>query len=301
MASCLVSKKKFDIEEAQANQLSKQKGELQKKLDDQTKANVDLDGVNKDLNARKTQLEKDTADCGSALRALQKRYDDLNSRSQSELAMTTGQKDKLAQELNAKQKLLADQEKSLNDLNAKLAEREKRVNELQDLLNKKDQALNDLKKRIEDALLGFGKNDLTVSIKDGKIYVSLSEQLLFKSGSTAVDAKGVDALNKLAKVLEKQTDFDIVVEGHTDNVPIKTAVMKDNWDLSVLRATSITRILTVDNSVDPKRVIPSGRSEYVPTASNDTKEGRALNRRTDIILSPNLDAVFKILNSKSTQ
>jgi chemotaxis protein MotB len=257
--------------------------------------------------AKKAQLEKDTTDCQTAVRALQKKYDDLNklyndqvNSSSKELAKSSSMREKLAQELENKKRELDQKEKSLDDLNAKLAEREKRVNELEDLLSKKDQALKGLKDRIEKALLGFNKDELSVEVKDGKIYVSLAEQLLFKSGSTAVDAKGRDALNKLASVLEKQTDFDILIEGHTDNVPIKTAAIKDNWDLSVLRATSIVRILTEDNHVDPKRVVPSGRGDNVPKATNDTKEGRALNRRTEIILSPNLDAIYKIFNSTST-
>ena len=288
------------MEQARGNELQKEKEELQAKLDTQTKINVDLDAINKELMAKKSQLEKDTADCGGKVRALQAKYDDLSKRSSTEIATTKGQKDKLAEELNRKKKELEDKEKALNETNAALAEREKRVKELQDLLSKKDQALNDLKSRIEKALMGFNKDELSVTMKDGKIYVSLAEQLLFASGSTAVDAKGRDALNKLAGVLVKQTDFDIMVEGHTDSIPIKTAAIKDNWDLSVLRATSIVRILTVDNGVSSKRVVPSGRSSFIPKQSNSTKEGRASNRRTEIILSPNLDEVFKILNSSGS-
>jgi chemotaxis protein MotB len=208
-------------------------------------------------------------------------------------------------ELDDKQKQLFEREKTLDNQKAdldkltnRLVEKEKRVKELEDLIAQKDAAVNALRKSIEDALLGFDKNELSVTMKDGKIYVSLSEKLLFQSGSTEVDKKGKDALNKLAKVLEKQNDITIMVEGHTDNIPIKTAAIKDNWDLSVLRATSIVRILTVDNKVDPIKVLPAGKGEFVPVASNSTKEDRAKNRRTEIVLSPNLDKIFKILEGK---
>jgi chemotaxis protein MotB len=306
LTSCLVPKKKFQIAEANAKQLTLEKDELQAKLDTQTKVNVDLEALNQELRDKRSQLEKDTADCGNAVRKLQKEYtdlnklyDDMNSRSKKDLANSTNQNQQLQSQLMDKQRELESKAKTLNDLSAQLAEREKRVNELQDLLNKKDEAINGLKKRIENALLGFNKDELSVEVRDGKIYVSLAEQLLFKSGSTTVDPKGREALNKLASVLEKQADIDIMVEGHTDNVPMKSAAIKDNWDLSVLRATSIVKILTVDNNVDSKRVVPSGRGEYIPKSSNSTKEGRALNRRTEIILSPNLDEIFKILNDTS--
>ncbi|MDX2002715.1 MAG: OmpA family protein [Chitinophagales bacterium] len=301
--SCLVSKKKLKMEEAKGKQLGMEKEELQSKLDAQTKVNVDLDAINKELKDAKYSLEKDTTDCGTALRDalkkygdLNKLYDETNTKSKKDLANSANQNQQLQLQLQDKQRQLDAKEDSLNALSQQLAEREKRVNELQDLLNKKDEAINGLKKRIENALLGFNKDELSVEVRDGKIYVSLAEQLLFKSGSTAVDPKGRDALNKLAAVLEKQSDIDIMVEGHTDNVPISTAAIKDNWDLSVLRATSIVRILTVDNKIDSKRVVPSGRGEFVPKSANTTKEGRALNRRTEIILSPNLDEIFKILN-----
>jgi len=169
------------------------------------------------------------------------------------------------------------------------------LQKLQDLLARKDSAVNALKGRIQKALLGFDKSDLTVTIKNGKIYVSLAEKLLFKTGSTAVDPKGVNALKKLAAVLEKDSSINIMIEGHTDNVPLKgSGNMKDNWDLSVLRATSIVRILT-SYAVQPARITASGRSEYNPVASNEHAAGRALNRRTDIILTPNLDELYKIL------
>jgi len=138
-----------------------------------------------------------------------------------------------------------------------------------------------------------------VKLKDGKVYVSLSEQLLFKSGSTKVDPKGQEALKKLATVLQEQKDVNVVVEGHTDNVPMRgTGAIQDNWDLSALRATEIARLLA-NNGVTPARITASGRSQYVPVAANDSAPNRAMNRRTEIILTPKLDELFQILDSNS--
>jgi chemotaxis protein MotB len=154
-------------------------------------------------------------------------------------------------------------------------------------------SLNDV---LRNALLGFKSDELSVEIKNGKVYVSLSDKLLFKSGSAAIEEKGKEALKLLADVLQKNPDINILIEGHTDNVPIKTAIYKDNWDLSVGRATTIVRILTDDYKVLPTRVTASGKGEFSPKASNETAEGKAKNRRTEIILTPKLDEIMQLLN-----
>jgi len=136
-----------------------------------------------------------------------------------------------------------------------------------------------------------------VEVKNGKVYVSMSDKLLFKSGSAAVEAKGKEAIKVLAGVLDKNRDIDILIEGHTDNVPIKTAVYRDNWDLSVARATSIVRILTDEYKIEPTRLTASGKGEFSPRASNETSGSRALNRRTEIILSPKLDEIMQLLKT----
>ncbi len=179
-----------------------------------------------------------------------------------------------------------------------LAGKNARVAELQRILDEKDAATKALRQKVADALLGFNSQDLQVNVKNGKVYVSLSEQLLFKSGATKVDPAGQDALIKLANALTGNKDINILVEGHTDNVPIKGVVngAKDNWDLSVLRATEITRLLTAAG-IDPTQITPSGRGQYLPVAANDTPQDKALNRRTDIILTPKLDELFSILNT----
>ena len=166
------------------------------------------------------------------------------------------------------------------------------------MLANKDKAVQDLKNKISSALLNFKENDITVQVKNGKVYVSLAEQLLFGSGSIAVDAKGVTALQQLAKAIKDQKDINILVEGHTDNVPIskKSQYMEDNWDLSVMRATSITKILT-KAGLSPQQITASGRGEFVPLAANDSPQNKQKNRRTEIIITPDLDELFKILES----
>ena len=178
-----------------------------------------------------------------------------------------------------------------------LGEREGALKEMQKVIARQDSITNRLNSILRDALLGFKSDELSVEIKNGKVYVSMSDKLLFKSGSAAIEIKGVEAIKLLSEVLIKNTDIDVLVEGHTDNIPIKTATYKDNWDLSVARATSIVRILTDDYKVPPTRLTASGRGEYLPRSTNATPEGRANNRRTEIILSPKLDEIMKLLKS----
>lgn len=180
-----------------------------------------------------------------------------------------------------------------------LAGKNARVAEMQRILDEKDAATKALRQKVADALLGFNSQDLQVNVKNGKVYVSLSEQLLFKSGATKVDPAGQDALIKLANALTGNKDINVLIEGHTDNVPIKGVVngAKDNWDLSVLRATEITRLL-VAAGIDPTQITPSGKGQYLPVVANDSPQNKALNRRTDIILTPKLDELFSILNTQ---
>ncbi len=216
------------------------------------------------------------------------KYNNLNEEYKSMVNENLSQTDKLnraliakSEELDAKEKLLTEKEKSLYYMQQTIARQDSITNRLNTILR--------------NALLGFNSDELSVEIKNGKVYVSMSDKLLFKSGSSAVEEKGKEALKVLGDVLDKNSDIDILVEGHTDNVPIKTSVYKDNWDLSVGRATSIVRILTTDYKITPTRLTASGKGEFFPKADNETAEGRAINRRTEIILSPKLDEIMQLL------
>ena len=185
----------------------------------------------------------------------------------------------------------------LNQKKNELNEREHTINELQQMINAQNEKVRKLLSSVKDALLGFSSDELTVREKDGKVYVAMSDKLLFQSGSARLDKRGEEALGKLAEVLNKQTDIDVFIEGHTDNKPINTVQFKDNWDLSVIRATSVVRILIKNYNVNPLQIQPSGRGEYMPVDDNETAEGRSKNRRTEIIMAPKLDKLFQMLQS----
>jgi len=197
--------------------------------------------------------------------------------------------------LTLEQNLSVKQKELLNTQN-ELVEREKKVMELQSIINKKDSLLSALKDRISSALLGFEGDGLTITQKNGKVYISLEEQLLFASGSWQVDARGREALSKLSKALENQQDINVLIEGHTDSIPFGgRGQIKDNWDLSVVRATAIVRILTSSSSIDPERLTAAGKGEFVPIQSNSTSAGRSANRRIEIILTPKLYDLYELL------
>ena len=193
------------------------------------------------------------------------------------------------------QALLASGQNENKKLNANLQDREKTIAELQKMIAQQNQKVKNLLSSVKDALLGFSSDELTVREEGGKVYVAMSDKLLFESGKAVVNEQGRAALGKLAEVLNRQTDIDVYIEGHTDNVPIKTAVFQDNWDLSVIRATSVVRILTETYGVNPLQIQPCGRGEFKPVDVNTTPEGKARNRRTEIIMAPRLDKLFKML------
>ena len=195
------------------------------------------------------------------------------------------------------QTLLANNQNENKKLTASLSDREKTIVELQNVINEQNQKVKNLLNSVQDALKGFSSDELTVRQEGGKVYVAMSDKLLFESGKAIVNKQGQEALGKLAEVLNKQTEIEVMIEGHTDNVPIKTAVYQDNWDLSVIRATSVVRILTETYGVNPLQIQPCGRGEYKPVADNETAEGKSKNRRTEIIMAPKLDKLFKMLEN----
>jgi chemotaxis protein MotB len=182
-------------------------------------------------------------------------------------------------------------------LHNRLEARELALKELQEKIAARDKAMNDLRNKLLSALQGYQDQDLTVEVRNGKVYIAISDKMLFKSGSAKVEQLGKDALAKVAAVLLKYPDMDLIIEGHTDNVPIKTEKFADNWDLSVIRATSVVRILTVEYGLPAGRVTPSGRGEFFPKAANDTPEGRSKNRRTEIIIAPKLNEIEEMIRT----
>lgn len=199
-------------------------------------------------------------------------------------------------QLNQTKAKLDKDRKALDQLKRELDQKSSRLLELQKIIDQKDAQADALKQKLSSALIGFENDGLTITKKNGKIYVSLDEQLLFPSGSTAVDPRGISALKKLAGVLEQNRDINIMIEGHTDDVPLKPgSKYNDNWDLSVSRATSIIRILLDGSSINPKRLTAAGHGEFFPVDARTTADARQKNRRTEIILEPNLDEVFRVL------
>ncbi len=175
----------------------------------------------------------------------------------------------------------------------------KRIQRMQSFIDQQQKATADLKKKISDALVGFNSSELTVTMKNGKVYISMQESLLFPSGSAVVNPKGKSALSKVAAVLNNNSDVNIDIEGHTDSIAIHTKTYADNWALSTARATSIAHVLIDDYKVTPAKLIASGRSSYMPIASNSTPDGRAQNRRTEIILEPKLDELMDLMNNST--
>lgn len=205
----------------------------------------------------------------------------------------------LEEQLDQAKKASSDEIKSLLSQLEKAEEdlftRETKLRDLQALMKQRDSSMNALRESVEKSLLGFKDSGLEIEVKNGKVYVKMSNQLLFKSGSTSIDKRGREALQQLATVLAQQTEISIMIEGHTDNVPINSSRFADNWDLSVLRSTEVARILTIENGIDPKRIIASGRSEFMPISELNDPESRAKNRRTEIILSPKLDELLNLV------
>ena len=235
------------------------------------------------LTAKNTQMISNKAqETKKLLNELQSAREDLIYKEDELLALEAN--------LSVKQKELL---KTQNDL----FEREQKVVELQYIINRKDSLLSSLKDKISSALLGFEGDGLTITQKNGKVYISLEEQLLFASGSWQVDSRGIEALSKLSKSLENQKDIDVLIEGHTDSIPYGgRGQIKDNWDLSVVRATAIVRILTNSSTINPERLTAAGKGEFAPIQNNNTISSRSSNRRIEIILTPKLYDLYELLD-----
>lgn len=226
------------------------------------------------LEEQIAQLAKDTARIGREKRAMVEQYKKM-------LKDGSAENSRMLEELSRNQ--------------AQLEERSARISELEQMIEARDNALNNLRNQVEQALLGFDGKGLTISRRDGKVYVSMADKLLFRSGSFEIDPEGARAVRQLSDVLATNPDIDIMVEGHTDNVPYRgTGQLRDNLDLSVKRATTVTRLLLENKAINPLRVVSAGRGEYMPLDGADTPEARAKNRRTEIILTPKLDKLLEL-------
>jgi len=278
------------------------------RADQAEKSLKDFEKEMSDLRMRNESLKRDTLVLGSSLRVMKVQYDKINElnreiQRQLELLRKGSEDDskKLSGELDVTRKELLMKEESLKlterelDLRKReLQDREARIKELEDLIARKEAAVDELKNKISTALLSFKDKGLTVEEKNGKVYVSMEAKLLFASGKYTVDNEGKDALIKLAKILESQTDLEVLVEGHTDTDALKSPnVPTDNWELSVLRSTSVVKLMLKESKMDPKRVTAAGRSEYLPISTDKAK-----NRRIEIILIPDLNELYKLLDKK---
>lgn len=307
MAVACVPSKKY-------NELLEKERACNEELEKYKLAAIDFESKFKDCDTRLgllqdevEQMKKDTAKVGEELRLVQSQYDKMvnqvvayekqldetRKRGNQETSSLQGELNAKSDELRRKQELLQELENELKQKQQLLADREKRVYELEELINRKDKAINDLKNRVLSALKPYEDKGLSVVEKDGKLYVSLEAKLLFKTGSTKVEEQGKQALVDLAKILETEKDMEIIVEGHTDTDKlISPNHPKNNWELSVLRATSVVEIMLASSKMDPKILSAAGRSEYYPVDVND----KAKNRRIEIIVAPNLKALFELIS-----
>lgn len=248
------------------------------------------------LNAEKTALAMELSATKSNYDRLKDSYDALEENSSSALTENLERNRKLLVQLEAKEKDLAEEAARLNTLQKKLEDRSKRVVELESMIAAKDAQMKKLKDAISAALTNFEGNGLTVEQRDGKVYVSMENKLLFESGSWAVNTRGRDAVVALGNVLAGNTEIAVLIEGHTDNVPYSAnGNIQDNWDLSTKRATAIVNILTENNRIPKNNLTAAGRGEFAPVTTNETSEGRAKNRRIEVILTPKLDEISKLL------
>ncbi len=250
-----------------------------------------------DTTAKRNQLQKDFDISKTNLENLQQSYQALEQNSSSAIAENAKKNRELLAQLDAKEQALAAENARLQKLKQDMESRSQRIAELESVIASKDAAMNKLKDAISRALTNFEGKGLTVEQRDGKVYVSMENKLLFQSGSWAVGANGKQAVQQLGSVLAENPEIAILIEGHTDNDPYNgTGQLSGNWDLSTKRATAIVQILKENPSIIPGNLTAAGRGEYAPMATNDTNEGKAKNRRIEVILTPKLDEISKLLN-----
>jgi len=300
LSSC-VSKQVYETLENKYNRLLKSNEELignnEKLVTERNTLQAELTGLENaitQLNDKKEGLENEYTAAQSRLNELIASYDALENESSIELTAKANTIRNLLTELESKEDALMQERLRLEQLQTELTARSQTINELEELINAKEAKMNALRSAVSNALQSFEGKGLTVTRKNGKVYVSMENKLLFGSGSWSVGNQGKIAVGKLAQVLSKNPDIEVLIEGHTDNVPYNGTTINDNWDLSVKRATAIVRILQ-SKGVNPTQITAAGRSKYLPISDNTTTAGKAKNRRIEIILAPNLDQINELL------
>ncbi len=305
LSSCVTQKKYAELDDKYIKARSENE-ELKTKLNKLENASVkcqseldlmkiDYEGMKKNYdNLKKLYDVKD-----ATFKKMQSSYDALSRNSKQTLAFEAEKNKKLLKKLEKKEADLIKEEQRLEKMKTELAKRGQKISQMEALMAEKDQSLNDLKNSLSTALNSFIGQGLKVEQKNGKVYVSMENKLLFPSGSWRVKQNGRNAIKTIANVLSINPDIEIMIEGHTDNVPYHTkGALADNWDLSVKRATSVVRQLLKNKHIDPTRLIAAGRSKYHPIDDNKTSQGRAKNRRIEVILTPNLDKIMNLLKSE---
>ena len=305
MTSC-VSKKIYNDLENKYTDLKKENRFLSDENEELHKANAEFDSVNKALTAERDQLKADRdklqADytaTSNNLKTLQDSYAALEKNSNDALETNMSKNRDLLAQLDAKEKTLAAEQDRLNKLSSELATNAKRLNELEAMIAAKDASMKKLKDTLSKALNAFEGKGLTVYQKNGKVYVSMENKLLFQTGSWSVGSEGRTAVVEVGKVLAQNPDITVLIEGHTDNDKILGNIgggIENNWDLSTKRATAIVNILCENSGIRKQNLTAAGRGEFAPILSNDNNEGKAKNRRIEIILTPKLDEISKMLN-----
>lgn len=303
LTACVSPKVYKDLEDKYASLKKENKllaSDYEALLNSKNDAQNQLKKLQKDYDEAVAQRDKLQADYNStknSLDNLKESYNALEKNSSSEIAKNAHKNRELLAQLEAKEQALTTENERLINLKKELEARSNRVAELENVITAKDAKMNALKDAISKALTNFEGKGLTVEQRDGKVYVSMENKLLFSSGSWAVGSEGRKVVVQLGEVLAVNPDIAVLIEGHTDNVPYAgSGQLSGNWDLSTKRATAIVNILRENNNINPENLTAAGRGEFAPIASNDTSEGKAKNRRIEVILTPKLDEISKLLN-----
>lgn len=302
LGSCVPKKDLVNLQNRYDN-LKAQNELLTKKFQESQESKSNISASLAETKAELTDLQKQYQSLSvdyqaqtEQLKNLDESYKALEQNSNEILAENVQRNRELLQQLEEKEKTLAQERLRLEQLEKDLEERSFRIDELENLIASKEAKLNTLKENLMDALVDFKGRGLSVEQRDGKVYVSMENKLLFASGSWNVGAEGKKAIKELSNVLAQNPDISVLIEGHTDDVPYNgNGPLKDNWDLSTKRATEVLKLLLNNNEIDPKNLTAAGRGEFAPLAGNDTNEGKAKNRRIEVVLEPQLDQINKLL------